>query len=80
VNVVRSVTATKISAAVLTATCPASKRVIGGGGFLSNPNIAVTINEPSDRTGTGWTFGGQNVTNKDQSTAIEAWAICAIVR
>jgi hypothetical protein len=62
----------------ITATCPAGKVSIGGGGFVGGTinGTALTGSGPS---GTGWAAYAQEVTANPGTWTVEAWAVCAKV-
>lgn len=72
---------------VKTVTCPAGKRVIGGGTNLgTNPTqngqqrqVTVSLNAPNG-TGTGWSVQlFNNSTSVDTSIDLQVFAVCASV-
>jgi hypothetical protein len=58
------------------ASCPAGKRVLGGGGRAPS-TVAIWMSRPADN-GTQWIAGGREVSDSG-SWAMTAWAVCASV-
>ena len=62
----------------LTASCPNGKKVIGGGGAVSDFTYRGSEPDPNSPA-TGWTSNFQNGTGAPDSDFVTTWAICAAV-
>jgi hypothetical protein len=60
-----------------TATCPAGKKILGGGYYSFDGTVAVTYSGPSDGKDGNWHVDAKNIDTKDAS--IQAFAICATI-
>lgn len=71
----------RLGGRTVVASCPAGKRLLGGGGESNNPNLVMTLNAPYDwPNGTAWAVGVQNIANVGQNGYVTANAICGTVQ
>jgi hypothetical protein len=62
---------------VRTATCPAGKTVLAGGGISSNPNLLIMGSLPT--TVTTWAVTFKNIAASSQAANLSVTAVCAVV-
>jgi hypothetical protein len=63
---------------VRSATCPAGKTVLAGGGMSSNPNLLIMGSLPTSAT--TWAVTFKNTAATQQAAALTVTAVCAVVQ
>ena len=68
-----------VSPKVLTANCPAGKKLVGGGGRIINQAGFVALDESYPVSATSWRLTGTEVNPTIGNWYVNAYAICAVV-
>ena len=68
-----------VSPKVLTANCPAGKKLVGGGGRIINQAGFVALDESYPVSATSWRLTGTEVNSTIGNWYVNAYAICAVV-